>query len=278
MDGKDFEKTIAPYPELVNANITVFIDHPPKTYDQLKENPTNIFITLEPNQLFGIHDWVLQNHNLFNGILTWNENILNTCDNAYFFAFGVSWLDKEYVKNADKIEKLFDVSFLCGAKKMIEGHFLRHRLFDRGNEISIPKKWFYTLDDYKLVDGHHSISHSGICQGEEKKKLWNSMFSICIENSSNFGYQTEKIIDAFLTKTIPIYWGCTNIGDYYNIDGIIHCKDENEIINKVNQLTPEYYYSRKGIIEENYIKAQFYGDIFSRFVNIMKEIIKYNDV
>ena len=165
MDGKDFEKAIAPYPELVNANITVFIDHPPKTYDQLKENPTNIFITLEPNQLFGIHDWVLQNHNLFNGILTWNENILNTCDNAYFFAFGVSWLDKEYVKNADKIEKLFDVSFLCGAKKMIEGHFLRHRLFDRGNEISIPKKWFYTLDDYKLVDVHHSISHSGICKG-----------------------------------------------------------------------------------------------------------------
>ena len=102
--------------------------------------------------------------------------------------------------------------------------------------------------------------------------------SICIENSSNSGYQTEKIIDALLTKTIPVYWGCTNIGDYYNLDGIIHCKDENEIIQKVNQLTPEYYYSRKDVIEENYIKAQFYADIFSRFVNIMKEIVKYNDV
>ena len=104
------------------------------------------------------------------------------------------------------------------------------------------------------------------------------MFSICIENSSNSGYQTEKIIDALLTKTIPVYWGCTNIGDYYNLDGIIHCKDENEIIQKVNQLTPEYYYSRKDVIEENYVKAQFYADIFSRFVNIMKEIVKYNDV
>ena len=104
------------------------------------------------------------------------------------------------------------------------------------------------------------------------------MFSICIENSSNSGYQTEKIIDALLTKTIPVYWGCTNIGDYYNLDGIIHCKDENEIIQKVNQLTPEYYYSRKDVIEENWQKALQYRHYVKQIANNLREFFTLNNL
>jgi hypothetical protein len=60
------------------------------------------------------------------------------------------------------------------------------------------------------------------------------MFSICIENSNNSGYHTEKIIDAFLSKTIPIYWGCSNIGDFYDTDGIIQVNNADEIIKVIS--------------------------------------------
>ena len=74
-------------------------------------------MVMEPNQLFGIHDWALQNHHLFDLILTWGETILNNCNNAYPFPFGISWLDKTYIENVDNIDKKFEVSFLCGGKK-----------------------------------------------------------------------------------------------------------------------------------------------------------------
>jgi hypothetical protein len=47
------------------------------------------------------------------------------------------------------------------------------------------------------------------------------MFSIVIENSRQIHYFTEKIIDCLLTKTIPIYYGCPNISDYFDTSGWI---------------------------------------------------------
>ncbi len=42
-------------------------------------------------------------------------------------------------------------------------------------------------------------------------------------NSSNRGYHTEKIIDAFLSKTVPIYWGCPNLEELgYDPNGRRH--------------------------------------------------------
>jgi hypothetical protein len=41
-------------------------------------------------------------------------------------------------------------------------------------------------------------------------------YSICIENSREKNYVTEKITDCFLTGTIPIYLGCPNIQDVYD--------------------------------------------------------------
>ena len=128
-------------PELINKPISVFNDYPNVTPELLDFNPFNILMVLEPNQLFGIHDWALKNHNLFSCILTGGQEILDNCPNALFFPMGITWLDKEYVNNVDNIQKRFEVSFLCGGKQRIEGHHLRHRLHKRENEITIPKQW-----------------------------------------------------------------------------------------------------------------------------------------
>ena len=47
--------------------------------------------------------------------------------------------------------------------------------------------------------------------------LDNFRFSVCMENSELPDYFTEKITDAILTETIPLYWGCTNITNYFEI-------------------------------------------------------------
>jgi hypothetical protein len=260
--------------------ITVFNDFTQVNYDLLSFNNYNVLMVMEPNQLFGIHDWAIQNSHLFDLILTWGEDILDKCDNAYFFPFGISWLDQKFIDNVDNIEKRFEVSFLCGGKKRIEGHHLRHRLHSRENEISIPKQWYYTLPDYQYDNGNHTITqYEGKPPGFEKQKLWESMFSICVENSSNKGYHTEKIIDAFLSKTVPIYWGCPNLEELgYDPNGFFYCVNEDEIIKVVNSLTPEVYASKKEAIEHNFKIAQYYANLSSRFKTQIEEIVEFNAI
>jgi len=261
-------------PELINKPITVFNDYPNVTPELLEFNPFNILMVLEPNQLFGIHDWAIQNYNLFNCILTGGQDILDKCPNALFFPMGISWLDKEYVDNVDSIQKRFEVSFLCGGKQRIEGHHLRHRLHKRGDEITIPKQWHYTLPDYDYNEGHHTVTDM-----YGKKVLWESMFTIAIENSSNRSYHTEKIIDAFISKTFPIYWGCPNLEELgYNPDGFIYCENEDQIINATNKLTPEFYTERKEAIDYNSELAKYYGDLFGRFKTMMKTLVEFNSI
>ena len=258
--------------DIINKPVSIFVDHLGDDYT-LSLNPYNFLFILEPNELFGLHDAAIYNSHKFSAIFTWSKKILDSCPNACFFPFGISWLDDQFIEEMKTKEKKFEVSYLCGNKKTIEGHFLRHRLYNRENEITIPKKWFYTLPDYSYKEQRILGDLS------QKKIVWkDSMFSICIENSTHHGYHTEKIIDAFLSKTIPVYCGCKDIENFYNADGIIICQDENEIIEKTNQLTPEDYYKRKNAIEENYEIAKYYANLYNRMKNIIFETINLNNI
>ena len=46
-------------------------------------------------------------------------------------------------------------------------------------------------------------------------------FSICFENSHVDGYITEKLIDAYIAQTIPIYWGSHILEEGMNKDALI---------------------------------------------------------
>ena len=79
------------------------------------------------------------------------------------------------------------------------------------------------------------------------------MFHIAIENATLLNYYSEKISQAFATKTVPIYWGCKNLDDLgYDPRGVIFFKDEFELLKIINNLTPEDYYKRKPYIDYNY--------------------------
>ena len=59
-------------------------------------------------------------------------------------------------------------------------------------------------------------------------------FVICLENTKQETYITEKIINGFLAKTIPIYWGSDSIYDYFNKERFINIPNLSEtMINKV---------------------------------------------
>ena len=82
------------------------------------------------------------------------------------------------------------------------------------------------------------------------------MFHIAIENTSIKDYFSEKLLDCFQSKTVPIYYGCTNIGDYFNTDGMFIVNSVEQIIGVCNRLTEDTYKAMLPAVEDNYNRLQ----------------------
>jgi hypothetical protein len=107
-------------------------------------------------------------------------------------------------------------------------------------------QFFQNLSLYKQVDSCGKVFNNMKCPGDYGNKEYTDMigqykFMICFENISKENYFTEKLINAYYYKTIPIYWGCPNI-DYINLDSILYLKpdytheDEMKLIETIKML------------------------------------------
>jgi hypothetical protein len=89
-------------------------------------------------------------------------------------------------------------------------------------------------------------------------------YSICIENTIEKNYITEKFFDCLLTNTVPIYHGCPNINDVYNEKGFINLSNVNLRELPKNDIYKEY-------VLENKLK---YVSEYNPFT-VIKKILKH---
>ena len=122
------------------------------------------------------------------------------------------------------------------------------------NSNSVPQeriKFFKLLSQYKKVDSYGRVlnnmpKHPGA--GDPSDPDWMNAklslmkpykFAIAFENVSYPGYVTEKIFHAFLTDTIPIYWGNPLIQIDFNSKAVINCHDYSsmeEVVQRVVEI------------------------------------------
>ena len=197
---------------------------------------------------------VIKNSKYYDLILTTDKEILEKCENAVMFLYGSTWLNKGKIDHSDGLgeydesldllceNKRFEISFLCSNhQKYLEGYNKRKELWSERYNITVPTL-FYSSTRYPMVNDVFDIikySKMNFRNGkgysdidfmlpeDDKKYLFNSQFHIAIESTSTINYFTEKLIDALITKTVPIYWGCPNIGDFFDTRGIISIHDTN---------------------------------------------------
>jgi len=246
-----------------DVDFSLFVDDIPQKQEDLSS--INILALAEPNEYFGLHDWAIKNQNMFNVILTQSDKILNTCSNVLYQPFGGTWFKPDQYNKEHKKE--FKIAHLRGNLLKSYGHSMRHEILDREKELKVPTKFFESHGD------RYDLENARL--GKEEV-FGDSQYGIAIENFSHRNFFTEKILDCFLLKTIPIYWGCSNIGDYFNTDGIIVFNNVDDFIYKSNQLDENYYESKKEIIEENWKLALNYVDYEQNIINTVTEIFKYN--
>lgn len=227
---------------------------------------------------------IIENSYQYDLILTWNEEILSSCDNSLFLPYGTTWLNKNknndrdslgrYTDNMyDSIDKNFNVSFLSTCLIGKPGYNLRKKIWNNKDNIKLSTKFFSSTRHPTNMNGFSNTIHDGFLPNDDKINLFDSMFSISIESCSEKNYFTEKLIDCFLTKTVPIYYGCPNIGDFFDERGMIIFSTEQEFFEKINKIDQYTYDKMKSYIESNYEKAKIYASNFSE--RIKEKIIQY---
>jgi hypothetical protein len=187
----------------------------------------------------------------FDYILTHDQDLLNNHPNCFLYEFAGCW-----VRDYEETNKSFGVSTLIGGKQMTHGHRLREEVFRSSNRITIPKEFWIS----KNFPPQGDLGGNPILNGS-KSEMFDRQFHICIENVKRENWFTEKLIDCLYTKTIPIYYGCPNIGDWFDERGFFIVNSTEEIIQACNKLTPETYNQMAGYVEKNYIEAMKYMNV-----------------
>lgn len=162
-------------------------------------------------------------------ILYTGENLVPDF-NIFDYAIGFSHLDFEDRYLRMPIYFFYD-EYKEALKKheISEGELSRKQKFCNfvySNDGGAPQreKFFNLLSNYRKVDsGGRWLNNIGGPVEDKLEFQRDYRFSIAFENSSTSGYTTEKIVQAFAAKTIPIYWGDPQIGKEFNEKAFINC-------------------------------------------------------
>lgn len=208
----------------------------------------------EPPYLFEqskVYPAVKENATKFHAILTHNEELLKLPNaifrnSAYEVVLNKNIHQQTYpVLQDDTLIQIYPksrmTSFITSNKTFTDGH--RFRL---GCLNHLTSKGCSKFDAFGV----------GIREILGKiEALRDYRFSVAIENGKCKNYFTEKILDCFLTGTIPIYHGCPNIGDFFDTRGFYIFETPEELLEIVNSLTEKDYESRREFIEANFKAA-----------------------
>lgn len=171
-------------------------------------SPDNIWAIMQEPFLPQIFNWINQGHNQYAQVFTPHSDRLDpkysltqTC---------LPWhVNKDYdeLLSIEVPDKSKTISCISSNKTIFPGHKIRCNFVE-------------AIRQYKQLN-IDSFGY-GINPIENK---WEGLapykYSIAIENSKSEHYWTEKVADCFLAHTLPIYYGCTNLEEYFPAESFV---------------------------------------------------------
>lgn len=223
-----------------------------------------ILFLCEPPAIKRMHKKLRKRAGEFDHILSFDPWVLKRYAHAHKFVYGTTWA-KEMPST-----KEFSISSVIGTKLITKGHRLRHQFWKNSERVTNPLKLYFSR---QFEEDGIPTAPGCLRLGEDKTPVFESKFHVAIENCRMPDYFTEKIMDCFVTDTIPIYWGCTNIEEYFNPRGMIVCKSLRALVRACNRVTPEQYEEMREAMLENRQRAQAYINIGERLATKIRELV-----
>jgi len=192
---------------------------------------------IEPPELTpNLYSFAISNYEKFTKIFTYDKNLLSLSDKFELLPIGGCWIDE-----TDRIiyEKNKFICTITSHKRITNAHKYRHEIISKVSGIDV------------FGNGYRPINKKIDVLKEYK-------FCVVVENQKMDYLFTEKIIDCFLTGTVPIYYGCPSIDKFFNINGIITFDTMDDLNKIINTLTDHDYGDRLSFVEENFNLAKQY--------------------
>ncbi len=193
----------------------------------------------------------------FDLIFTFSARLLDKLPNARFVPFCAAPFNAFKWQNGifgvwDKIDdnykyKTKNISIMSSDKLYCDLHKYRYDLACKCKNEKIA-------DTFGTFDGGPFTSLGDT--------LIDYRYTFSIENDITPYFFTEKITSAFMTQTIPIYLGATEIDKFFNPNGIIKISVNDDIDDVIKQCTKEEYEKRLPAILDNYNRVQKYMNPF----------------
>ena len=223
------------------GGISVFTDnyigHP--VIDQVKSK-IKIAWLLEPrvidSRTYGL---ITSIEDKFDYILTYDTELLKRGDKYIKYVVAQSRVNDEDSKIHNKSKM---VSMIASYKTISNGHKYRHEIFRNLHNKHQFDMWG---SGYRRFDS-------------KRDPLKDYYFSISVMNSKIDNFFTEVLVDNFRLGTVPIFWGCPNIGEYFDERGIITFDTIEELDNILSNLTIKDYTDRLEFIQKNLIISNNY--------------------
>ena len=240
---------------LQDDTIITYLNNP----DESNPNKAPVVARICENKKFfnqqKVIERVLAESGKFDLILTWDREVLQL-PNAKFcpltgltqFNLLPTTFNKEELRIYNKTKQ---VSCISSTKSFLPGHLTR---------LSMVEQVQHRVDLYGR--GIREIS-------SKLEALKDYRYSIAIENDISENYYTEKLTDCLLTGTIPIYCGCPNIGEFFDIEGILTFNTVDELHTILDEINEQSYLEKLQSIAHNYKLALaqplFNDDIYKMY-------------
>lgn len=164
-------------------------------------------------------------------------------------------------------EELFNRKFCSIVVSQSSGNPARLNIFEK-------------LSTYKTVDSGGRWNNN-VGGAVVDKLSFQSQYKFCIsgENASHSGYTTEKIIEAYASGCVPIYWGDPSVSEVFNPKSFINATEFNSyddllsVVEKIDKdpslyiamiKEPIFLHPERDSIEAKYIEIV---DFLDRIVN-----------
>lgn len=201
------------------------------------------------------YSFVESNLDKFDLIFTFDDHLLKSYPEKckFLHAMGYCTLFEPWIHEKTKL-----VSCMASYADSLPGHRLRRAIIDQYSSFfdvckHYDSPWSYWKDPW-IVD---------------------CCFSVIVENSQHSHYFTEKLIECFQAGTIPIYWGCPTINQFFDMDGVIVFNSLEELKPILESLSFEEYQRRRAAVQKNFELAKKYPTY--SLTSIVHRAVAYND-
>jgi len=156
----------------------------------------------------GVTDWMVEKHAVFDRVFS---NCIPSADDKYVRSQpSIPWhINLSYTElvNLPVPEKKRPLSWIVGNVKDLPGHIKRWKFLE-----ALRQTPSVDIDLFGKAVRFIEYKNEGLLPYR---------YAVAVENTFAEDYWTEKIADCWLAWSVPVYYGCPNLEDYFPADAFI---------------------------------------------------------